>query len=522
MKKSFILLLCLFCAFIINAQTLPEPQHKLYNDYVGLVNQSESNTLNNLLLEVNDSTSVEFTIVVIKSLNGSELFTYAQDLFQKWGIGKKGKDNGILLLISLDDHKLRFHTGYGAQTFFTDIKSKEILDEELVPYMKSKKYYDGLVNVISAVKTEVKRDKTVLTSNVKATPVSESSSDDVLIILVSFIFGCGVLAVLFYIINKYIKAKQDKKDIETKFTKLIESINYTMNIQYTIPYFNDLKTEYFNKNDIPNILKKYSKSYSLESIQILTPTVSLISSFISKLNYDYDAYKRWSHTKFYDYNNAISNALTDISYMNKNGEQISSTSYEEKLNSLNSQYKYYYDKAVEHNKANSIDKVVSVLSQINTPLQSLLAEINGISAMRRNLDESYISRVVFNASIIECEKQVNNYLSKKVGTSAKSKLNSALTDIQSFKAHYSLGKEFIKLGTLYASTKYACDIAIRAAKKYIDDQKRSSSSSPMYYSSPSDDGYSSSSSSSSDSTSSSSSFDFGGGSSGGSGSDSSW
>ena len=83
-------------------------------------------------------------VVALKSLHGGQIDDFAAKLFAQWGIGDKEKDNGILLLAALEDHKMRIEVGYGLEGVFNDAKCGRIQDEYIVPRFKEGNYAQGL------------------------------------------------------------------------------------------------------------------------------------------------------------------------------------------------------------------------------------------------------------------------------------------------------------------------------------------------------------------------------------------
>ncbi len=123
---------------------LPNPP-RLVNDFVGgLLSSSQINALEQKLIAYNDSTSSQITIVIVKTVQPYDMFSYSQALFRKWKIGQAGKDNGILLLWAPGDRKVRIHTGFGMEGSITDARSKRIISQIIGPHFKELKYYDGL------------------------------------------------------------------------------------------------------------------------------------------------------------------------------------------------------------------------------------------------------------------------------------------------------------------------------------------------------------------------------------------
>ncbi len=135
-------------------ETVPNPT-KTVNGYLSnpdkiLSVQSETK-INRLLLELERTTSIEFSIVILNSISGLPSKDFAVSLFEKWGIGKKGKDNGLLLLIALQERRWEFETGYGLEGILPDIKLKQTGERLLVPALRSKDYETGLTEVIAEI-----------------------------------------------------------------------------------------------------------------------------------------------------------------------------------------------------------------------------------------------------------------------------------------------------------------------------------------------------------------------------------
>ena len=85
-------------------------------------------------------------VVALKSLRGGELDDFAVKLFEQWGIGEKGKDNGVLLLAAIEDRMMRIEVGYGMEGVLNDAKSGRIQDEYVVPRFKEGNYAQGLID----------------------------------------------------------------------------------------------------------------------------------------------------------------------------------------------------------------------------------------------------------------------------------------------------------------------------------------------------------------------------------------
>jgi len=145
MRKIFTLIFIhLVVAFSSIAKDIPAPTKSFVNDYAGVLSQDEKNSLEQKLLSYFDSTSTQIAIVIENSLDGDDLFDYCQRLATEWGIGEKGKNNGVLIYVAINDRKARIHTGYGMEATITDALSTRIRTKHMNPYFKQGDYYGGL------------------------------------------------------------------------------------------------------------------------------------------------------------------------------------------------------------------------------------------------------------------------------------------------------------------------------------------------------------------------------------------
>lgn len=124
---------------------LPEPMQptRLVNDFAGILKADERETLERLLVAYDDSTSTQICIVTIRTLDGYEVADYANRLFEKWGIGGKQNNNGVLLLLALEERKVRIETGYGVEDRLTDALSRRIIEQQLLPAFRQQAYAQG-------------------------------------------------------------------------------------------------------------------------------------------------------------------------------------------------------------------------------------------------------------------------------------------------------------------------------------------------------------------------------------------
>ncbi len=147
---SRILFLIILSEGILAAQEIPEKPYppRLVNDFAGMLNSNEKNALENKLVAYNDSTSTQIAIVIVEDLGGYDRADYSQRLAEKWGIGQKGLNNGVLILVKPKTDssagQVFIAPGYGLEGVIPDITCAEIIDYEILPAFRNGDYYGGL------------------------------------------------------------------------------------------------------------------------------------------------------------------------------------------------------------------------------------------------------------------------------------------------------------------------------------------------------------------------------------------
>ncbi len=121
------------------------------NDFAGVLTPEQRQQIEVGLKEYTQKTSNELTVVTITNLGGDTIENYIEKLFKEWGIGKKGKDNGLLFLVSKDDRKIRLEVGYGLESVVTDAGTDKIIRTLVVPAFKNGDYFKGISDGTSAI-----------------------------------------------------------------------------------------------------------------------------------------------------------------------------------------------------------------------------------------------------------------------------------------------------------------------------------------------------------------------------------
>lgn len=148
--RTLAVLIIITTTVLVYSQDIPVKPNppRLVNDFAGLLNIQEVNNLEQKLVAFNDSTSTQIAIVIVKELNGYDKADYAQRLAEKWGIGQKGLNNGVLILVKPktpdSNGEVQIAPGYGLEGAIPDLTCGEIVDNEILPFFKTGEYYRGL------------------------------------------------------------------------------------------------------------------------------------------------------------------------------------------------------------------------------------------------------------------------------------------------------------------------------------------------------------------------------------------
>ena len=153
MKRIKLLILFFLLGFVAQAAvytptSLPNPKAQDQYNYVcnpdGIVDQSNMLFLNRLAQQLEDSTLVELCVVAVESIGQADAFEFCYELFQRWGIGKEGKNTGVLLFLAVESRDIRIMTGGGIEGVLTDAACNEIIQSTMISPLRNADYSDAL------------------------------------------------------------------------------------------------------------------------------------------------------------------------------------------------------------------------------------------------------------------------------------------------------------------------------------------------------------------------------------------
>ena len=148
MKKYLLIILAgLLSIYCVNAQKfIPKPNPpRLVVDNASLLSPSDAEALERKLVAMDDSTSNQIAVVLVKTLNDEPIEEVANKTFREWGIGNKKTNNGVLLLVAVDDRKVKIEVGYGLEGAIPDITCNDIIEKDIKTAFKQNNFIGGLV-----------------------------------------------------------------------------------------------------------------------------------------------------------------------------------------------------------------------------------------------------------------------------------------------------------------------------------------------------------------------------------------
>ncbi|UJF23843.1 TPM domain-containing protein [Suttonella sp. R2A3] len=161
MKRWWGLFLCLFSVWLQALPLADIPAAAPVVDLAGVIPAEQETVLTEQLQQARTAGLMEASVLTIDSSDGEDLFDYGLAVFRRWGLGNAESNNGLLLIVAVNDRKLRFHTGYGLEGALPDITSKRIIENNITPYFKQGDYAAGIISGMSAVEAVLNGDEVI-------------------------------------------------------------------------------------------------------------------------------------------------------------------------------------------------------------------------------------------------------------------------------------------------------------------------------------------------------------------------
>ena len=164
-RSKSCLLAVLLLSLTVAAESVKQLKPTGYvNDFAGVLDASTKTQIEDLCTQVDQKAHAQIALVTVNTLDGSDIESYAVDLFKQWGIGAKSTDHGVLILYAIQDRKARIEVGYGLEPILPDGKVGGF-QREAIPLMRSGDYNQALLLVTSRVADVIATDAGVQLTN---------------------------------------------------------------------------------------------------------------------------------------------------------------------------------------------------------------------------------------------------------------------------------------------------------------------------------------------------------------------
>ena len=174
----FILLLTVIPVAPVHAEQWQKLNPQGYvNDFAGVLNATTVEGLTRLSTEVDQKAKAQIAVVTIKTLEGDTVEDFANHLFQKWGVGYKGTDRGVMVLLATDDHKYWTEVGYGLEPILPDGKVGGF-GRSMVPLLRQGDYNSAVMQMVSQIAEVIAQDSHVSLDSLAGFPATSPAEPD--------------------------------------------------------------------------------------------------------------------------------------------------------------------------------------------------------------------------------------------------------------------------------------------------------------------------------------------------------
>ena len=241
MKSILTFILATFLLFPLQAQekvytvdNLPKVHLQNKMQYVcnpaGILSQAACDSIDSMLYALEQQTGIETVVAVVPSIGETDCFDFCHQLLNKWGVGKKDKNNGLVILLVTDQRCIQFYTGYGLEGVLPDAICKRIQTKYMIPYLKDGNWDAGMV---AGLKATCQRLDGSMENDSLAEPGDGGSFDFFLALFCFFAIGGGLA---FFAARKQSRCPNcGKHQLQRSGSRLVSRINgvKTEDITYT-------------------------------------------------------------------------------------------------------------------------------------------------------------------------------------------------------------------------------------------------------------------------------------------------
>jgi uncharacterized protein len=154
-RSSFVFAAALLLSTAAHALEVPPPPTAFVTDKAGVIDDSQARALNDKLAQFEQTSGAQFIIYVFPTLDGEVLEDFTIRCGEKWKVGNKKYDNGLILFVFVKERKLRIEVGYGLEPTITDAFSRRVIEQYIAPHFRTGDYAGGLNAAADAIIAEI-------------------------------------------------------------------------------------------------------------------------------------------------------------------------------------------------------------------------------------------------------------------------------------------------------------------------------------------------------------------------------
>lgn len=250
------------------------------SDPDGVLSPAARAQADSLLNALNDSTTTEVTVAVVADMSGQDIDSFATELFGLWGIGKKDRDNGLLLVISRDDRRAALRTGYGMEGVINDGRAGRIIRNDIAPNMKAGDPDRALIQAIGSIGDYIRDPEAADYLHSDQKTGKNSNKDD----FKEFIKGYGAIAIMMtiglivwlviaYVSSRHLTDQQRYTRLENMRLPALMAIPFTLGLAAVawLPLWLLMRHTRLHRHDCPNCGTRMKRVDEVHDNDYLTP-----------------------------------------------------------------------------------------------------------------------------------------------------------------------------------------------------------------------------------------------------------
>jgi uncharacterized protein len=192
----------LMAALLSTVVSQRDPTARIH-DFANLLSAQQRASLEELVQSVERQTTAQIAVVTVPSLDGQTVDAYAHELFEKWGIGQKDLNNGVLLLVAPNERRMWISTGYGIEPLLPDSLCGEIRDQEIIPHFRNNDFAGGIIAGTERLAAILRADPAAARGDPNSAPILARTkihnalwANAAVAVAALGLFGLGVLTAL--------------------------------------------------------------------------------------------------------------------------------------------------------------------------------------------------------------------------------------------------------------------------------------------------------------------------------------